>query len=61
MKSLFNGRVAYVTLLTLLSTIGSGAVIAADVCLKKPELPKCSDPPPDPDPENPTAENYPHE
>jgi hypothetical protein len=45
---------AYLFLMMFLVFVGSGPVIAADVCDRKPELPKCNlppDPPPDPPPE----------
>ena len=49
---LLNGCVASILLVLLLMTMGSSPVIAADVCDKKPDLPKCNpvDPPPDPEP-----------
>jgi hypothetical protein len=52
------GFVVCLFLMIILVAIGSGPVVAADVCDKKPELPKCSDPsdpPPDPDPVDPGA------
>lgn len=54
---LLNGCVASILLVMLFMTVGSSPVIAADICDKKPDLPKCNpvDPPPDPDPENPGA------
>ena len=51
-SSLFTACVAYLFLIMLLAVIGSAPVIAADICDKKPDLPKCNtDPPPDPEPD----------
>lgn len=44
--SKFSACVASFFLVVLLAILGSNPVIAADVCDKKPELPKCNPPPP---------------
>lgn len=51
--SRFSGFVAFLLLTLFLTALNTGPVIAADVCDKKPDLPKCDpvpDPPPGPDP-----------
>jgi len=58
LSSPFTACVAYLFLLVLLAIMGSTPVIAADVCLKNPNHPKCNtDPPPypEPDPDDPCA------
>lgn len=53
----FNGRLVQILLMMLIVIMGFNPANAADICDKKPELPKCSgiDPEPDPDPGNPGA------
>jgi len=46
--SKFSGIVASLFLILFFVALGASPVMAADVCDKKPELPKCSDPDPDP-------------
>jgi hypothetical protein len=58
MQTLSYLRIAQLLLVMLILTVGSGALFAADVCEKKPELPKCDtdpDPDPPPDPDDPCA------